>query len=211
MNHKTVLWCALTCLLILSCTVHKSSDQAEGTKAEFTSPVITAAFLGNYIPYCGSAYAGRSIFVDLGEDSPLIGAELTMTLTECSEDEVRIPFFVDDDRSRTWILSLLDGTLRLEHDHRYEDGSEYEANFYGGFAMDNENAHFEFFPEYAVSTVTRLFFPSDERTIADRPARNINVWSKEFDLENQRYYYRLYLEGRLRYEAEFDLSKAVSD
>jgi hypothetical protein len=53
------------------------------------------------------------------------------------------------------------------------------------------------------------FFPADERTIEERPARAINVWSKEDDRENKRYYYRLYLDGELRYEAEFDLSKPI--
>jgi hypothetical protein len=207
---KTIPLFVLAFLLVASCTGRDTSDRTVVTEPQFTSPEIVAAFLANYVPYCGYTYAGRSIFVDLGEDSPLSGAELTMTVSECSEDEVRIPFFVDEDRSRTWILSMQDGALRLGHDHRYEDGTEYEANFYGGFATNNENKYFEYYPEYAKSDVNILFFPSDERTIADRPARNINVWSKEFDLENHRYYYRLYLEGRLRYEAEFDLSVAIS-
>jgi hypothetical protein len=211
MKKTILLLCPLAFLLVLSCTRPESAEQTEITKSQLTSTEITAAFIVNYIPYCGNVYSGRSVFVDLGEDSPLLDAELTMTLSECSESEVRIPFYVDEDQSRTWILSMQDGALRLEHDHRYEDGSEYEANFYGGFAMDNENTHFEHYPEYAISSETILFFPSDDRTIADRPARNINVWSKEFDLENQRYYYRLYLEGRLRYEAEFDLSQVISE
>jgi hypothetical protein len=150
------------------------------------------AFLDQYAAYCGQTYAGRSVMVDLGDDHPLDNALLRMTLESCDAHEVRIPFQVDDDRSRTWILTLDDQGLRLAHDHRYEDGTEHEANFYGGYADDAGSA-------------TRQRFPADARTIADRPAREINVWEKEFDLENAKYYYRLYLRGELRYEAEFDL------
>jgi hypothetical protein len=153
------------------------------------------AFLDQYAGYCGEAYAGRTVMVDLGDGHPLDGARLRMTLESCDADEVRIPFQVDDDRSRTWVLTRDDRGLRLAHDHRYEDGTEHEANLYGGYADDTGSA-------------TRQRFPADDRTIADRPAREINVWEKEFDRENERYYYRLYLRGELRYEAEFDLSRA---
>jgi hypothetical protein len=158
-------------------------------------PVATEAqraFLERYREFCGETFAGRSVMVDLGDDHPLDGARLRMTLESCDADEVRIPFQVDDDRSRTWILTRDESGLRLAHDHRYEDGTEHEANFYGGYADDTGSA-------------TRQRFPADDRTIADRPAREINVWEKEFDVENQKYYYRLYLRGELRYEAEFDL------
>lgn len=154
------------------------------------------AFLAQYARYCGAAYEGRSVMVDLGDDHPLDGAALRMTLAECGEYEVRIPFQVDDDRSRTWIVTRSHDGLHLAHDHRYEDGTEHDANFYGGSAEPGGSA-----------TVQR--FPADDRTIADRPARAINVWSKEFDLQNDRYYYRLYLSGELRYEAEFDLSRPL--
>lgn len=177
---------------------HAASPPESPAEAPAAQHVEThAAFLAQYGPYCGAAYAGRSVMVDLGEDHPLEGARLRMTIERCTDDEVRIPFQVDDDRSRTWILTRTDRGLRLAHDHRYEDGTEHDANFYGGFADDRGSA-------------TRQFFPSDARTIADRPAREINVWSKEFDLENERYYYRLYLRDELRYEAEFDLTRPLA-
>jgi hypothetical protein len=163
-------------------------DRPGGTAAQ-------RAFFEQYGQHCGATYEGRSVMVDLGDDHPLDGARLRMTLASCDAGQVRIPFQVDHDRSRTWILTRDDRGLRLAHDHRYEDGTEHEANFYGGYADDTGSA-------------TRQRFPADDRTIADRPAREINVWEKEFDRENARYYYRLYLRGELRYEAEFDLSRA---
>jgi hypothetical protein len=172
---------------------HASADRAAAGDAATSA----GAFLAQYARYCGASYEGRSVMVDLGDDHPLDGARLRMTLETCTADEVRIPFQVDEDRSRTWILTRTNGSLHLAHDHRYEDGTEHDANFYGGYAVPDRGS------------ATRQYFPADDRTIADRPARAANEWSKEFDLQNERYYYRLYLEGELRYEAEFDLSRTV--
>ncbi len=153
-------------------------------------------FLKQYEPYLGHAYAGRSVLVDLGENHPLDGASLLMMPEAGGPGEVRIRFFVNDDRSRTWILRQTGRGLHLSHDHRREDGSEYPQNFYGGYADGRGDAR-------------KQFFPADERTIRDRPIREINLWSKEFDLENGRYLYRLRLRGELRYEAEFDLTNPL--
>ncbi len=171
----------LCTLLFLACRPGEKTDER---------------FFENYFDYCGYAYQGRSVMVDLGEDHPLEGAELMMILDHCTDNEIRIPFYVNDDRSRTWILRRTEQGLHLSHDHRYEDGTPYDQNLYGGYTDGKGTAY-------------KQFFPADARTIEERPARVINVWSKEFDRENERYYYRLYLEGELRYEAEFDLSKPI--
>jgi hypothetical protein len=155
------------------------------------------AFLANYDDYCGFAYRGESTLVELGDDHPLEGADLLMVLGRCDSNEVRIPFHVDDDRSRTWIVRRVgDGRLHLSHDHRYPDGTEHYANMYGGYS-DGEGDS------------TTVFFPADERTISERPAREINRWSKSFDHSQQSYFYRLYLRDTLRYEARFDLSNPL--
>ena len=156
------------------------------------------AFLDTYQAYCGAAYAGESRHVDLGDESPLIDADLQVTFETCSDEAVRAPFYVDDDTSRTWTLDVVEEGLRLAHDHRHPDGSEYEANMYGGLADEQ-------------GSTTKQFFSADARTIDDRPSRDINVWSKEFDLANERYYYRLYLDDELAYEAAFDLSAPLTD
>jgi hypothetical protein len=180
MKYATLLCIGI--FFIYACGTHEDSD---------------LEFLRNYFDYCGYAYEGRSVMVDLGDDHPLDGADLLMILDHCKEHEVRIPFYVNEDRSRTWILRRTDRGLHLSHDHRYEDGTPYEQNLYGGYSDGR-------------GTALQQFFPADERTIEERPARAINVWENEFDRENERYYYRLYLAGELRYEAEFDLSRPIS-
>jgi imidazolonepropionase-like amidohydrolase len=205
MTTRTIRLAALVAAILLpACALAEPGEgpqpgadpAAEAAVADRHITAAQHAFLARYADYCGAAYEGHSVMVDLGDDHPLEGARLRMTVAECSERQVRIPFQVDDDTSRTWILTVTDAGLRMAHDHRYPDGTEYEANFYGGIADHRGDA-------------TKQFFPADARTIADRPARDINVWSKAFDLDNQRYYYRLYLRGDLRYEAEFDLSRPL--
>jgi hypothetical protein len=153
-------------------------------------------FLKNLSEYCGYSYEGRTTEFSLGTgdgDHPLEDPRMLMVLEECSEDEVRIPFHVDEDQSRTWVLQMRDNQLHLSHDHRYPDGTEYDQNMYGGYSD-------------ARGTIHKHFFPADQFTITERPQRDINVWSMEVDPDNDRFYYRLYLEGVLRFEATFDLS-----
>lgn len=158
---------------------------------------VHSVFLNSYQAFCGKAYKGETTLIDLGENNELDGADLTMILEECGDEMVRILFIVNDDSSRTWIVQMTGDGLHLSHDHRYPDGTEYDQNFYGGYA-DDEGSEF------------LQFFPADEWTIKERPQREINRWAKEFDHENERYYYRLYLRDELRFEAEFDLSNPIN-
>ena len=172
-------------LFLAAVTITSCNDSAEDGRE----------FLENVSRYCGHAYEGRTTEFALGtgdDDHPLEDPRMLMILEKCSEDEIRIPFHVDDDTSRTWILQMRDGTLHLSHDHRYPDGTEYDQNMYGGYSD-------------ARSSSVKHFFPADEFTIAERPQREINVWSKEIDQENDKYYYRLYLDGDRSFEAAFDL------
>ncbi|MCC5941890.1 MAG: hypothetical protein JJU37_10145 [Balneolaceae bacterium] len=157
---------------------------------------VQEAFLINYQDYCGHAYEGEATLADIGGGEAFESARLIMILENCDDEMVRIPFHVDDDRSRTWIVQMKENQLYLSHDHRYEDGTGHEANFYGGFADDR-------------GTVLKQYFPADEQTIEERPARSINTWSKEFDLAELNYYYRLYLNDELRFEAVFDLTNPL--
>jgi len=63
-----------------------------------------------------------------------------MEVRSCTEEEIRIPFHVGEDRSRTWVLSRSDSGFRLVHDHRHEDGSADAITGYGGSAEGRETA-----------------------------------------------------------------------
>jgi hypothetical protein len=70
---------------------------------------------------CGKRFAG-TIVADQpppAADDPFTGRALEMHVRDCSADEVRIPFAVGEDRSRTWVITRTATGLRLKHDHRH--------------------------------------------------------------------------------------------
>lgn len=104
--------------------------------------------------HCGRAYTGRIVANQPATDNdPFTGKSLVMHVRECGESEIKVPFHVGDDRSRTWVLTRTATGLRLKHDHRHEDGSEDALTIYGGDTA-------------APGTATRQEFPVDAFSIA---------------------------------------------
>jgi hypothetical protein len=148
-----------------------------------------------------AAFPGRTTLNTLSNPAPFEGAVLRMVLDQCDGDIVPVPFLVDEDRSRTWVLEFTDEGLRLAHDHRGPEGAPAEANLYGGVAHLPASD----LPEDEVA----LYFPADARTVEDRPTRIANVWAMALGDDGRRFFYRLYLDGELRLEAAFDLTVSV--
>jgi len=111
--------------------------------------------------HCGKAYEGT---LELPEnDEAFSGKKLVMHVRACSDTEMKIPFYVGDDKSRTWVLTMQENILSLKHDHRHKDGSEDAVNFYGGTASNPGKADIQ-------------FFPADAHTQKIIPAAATNVW-----------------------------------
>lgn len=171
-------------------------------------PVVAAdglapadAFMTALARLCGQAYAGRIIANEpaAGGD-PFEGKALVMHVRECRRDEVRVPFHVGDDRSRTWVITRTASGLRLKHDHRHEDGSPDELTMYGG---DTQVA----------GSPTRQEFPADAQSKALFQREGLiasidNVWAIEIE-PGRRYVYELARPGRL-FRVEFDLTQPVA-
>jgi hypothetical protein len=145
---------------------------------------------------CGQAFAGRVVEAPAG-DTTFAERELVMHVRSCQERELRIPFHVGGDRSRTWILSRTDTGLRLKHDHRHEDGSEDSVTQYGG---DTEGPGEADRQEFAADSVTAKLIP----------AAVTNVWTIEVE-PGRRFVYALRREGTdRRFRIEFDLTRPVA-
>lgn len=148
--------------------------------------------------HCGKAYAGRLASTDPA-DKEAFGDPAVMHVRECSEQEIRIPLHIGENRSRTWILTRTGDSLRLEHDHRHEDGSEDRVNFYGGETLEP-------------GTATRQEFPADTSTKAmfEREGLAVsvdNVWAME--IHDGQFAYELNRPNR-HFRLEFDLSQPVT-
>ena len=96
-----------------------------------SAPVGANAFLDSLRPLCGQAFAGEMASGDAA-DTDMKDRPMVMHVAKCSEAEIRIPFFVADDRSRTWFLTATADGVRLKHRHRHEDGSADGRTDYGG-------------------------------------------------------------------------------
>lgn len=150
---------------------------------------------------CGQAFEGRVVAdvpTPTGPD-PFSNGPLVMHVRECSEREIRIPFHVGDDRSRTWVLTRNAAGLRLKHDHRHEDGSEDELTQYGG---DTASAGAATRQEFPVDAESRALF-----TRTDRAVSNTNVWAMEVE-PGRAFVYELARPQRL-FRVEFDLTRPV--
>jgi hypothetical protein len=146
-------------------------------------------FFNKLSQHCGKTYYGKTVYPDdPGHD--FAGKELVMHIKDCTATEIRVPFKVGDDTSRTWIITKTDKGLLLKHDHRHKDGTPDEITMYGGYA-NAQNLQADF----AADTHTAFLIP-DAAT---------NVWRLSFDEENKTFSYYLERHAKPRYKAVFDL------
>ncbi len=164
-------------------------------------PKPADAFMSHLRALCGQAFAGRIVTNEPTSATPdaFSGKALIAHIRECKPTQLRIPFHVGDDHSRTWVISVQPTGLRLKHDHRHADGSPDILTQYGG---DSVNA----------GLANRQEFPVDADSIAlfqrqNSAASVTNTWAFEIE-PGKTLVYELARPGRL-FRVEFDLSKAV--
>ena len=163
------------------------------------------AFLAALAGHCGKAFAGRIVANTPPPATPdaFEGKPLVMHVRGCDDPrrELRIPFHVGDDRSRTWVLTRTAAGLRLKHDHRHADGRPDALTMYGGDIVVPGSARRQEFPVDAESIA--LF----ERENAS--ASVTNTWAMEIE-PGKRFVYELSRpDGRL-FRVAFDLTAPVA-
>lgn len=146
---------------------------------------------------CGQAYQGRVMGED-PRDEDWRSETLVMHIRECSDDEIRIPLHVGENRSRTWVVTRQGEGLRLKHDHRHEDGSEDVLTQYGG---DTEGAVSGLTAEFPADQFSRDLFVRE-----GIPVSADNVWLMQ--IEGDTFTYGLTRPDR-NFRAVFDLSEPV--
>lgn len=145
---------------------------------------------------CGKAFEGQLVQEPSGDDS-FAGQRLVMHVRQCSENQIRIPFVVGEDLSRTWVLTRKGDRIELKHDHRHADGSPEEVTMYGGTTANAGRA-------------TGQYFPADEETRQVIEYAFSNVWSMLLE-PGQAFTYGVQRLGTDRvFEVEFDLGTEVA-
>lgn len=175
---------------------------AAGAKAAPLAP--PDAFLAAIARHCGQAFAGRLVANEpaTGERDAFEDRPLVMHVRGCDRpaQELRIPFQVGEDRSRTWVITRTATGLQLGHEHRHEDGTPDAQTGYGGHTTGEGSALRQEFPVDAASVA--LF----ERE--GLLAATTNTWALEVE-PGKRFLYELSRpDGRL-FQVEFDLSRPV--
>lgn len=179
-------------LVVLACLL--------GSGAMAQTGAAQQDFWNDLTALCGKAFAGEMTAFSRPGDDGWLDRNVVMHVRECSENEIRIPLHVGDNRSRTWVLTRHDDRLSLKHDHRHEDGSEDAVTWYGGHTTD-------------AGAPWRQTFPADDFSKALFLAQGLevsvgNFWSMEVRPDRRLFAYELVRPGR-RFRAEFDLSRPV--
>ena len=149
------------------------------------------AFFEHMRAMCGQTFGGRTIYAE-AHDRTFEPARLYFVVEECSEDELRIPFIVGDDDSRTWILEMGDDGLSFRHEHLRPDGTPHEVSGFGGHATRDGSATFQSFPDFWATEET--------------PAEEHRVWRLRIIPEHDLFVYYLDRGGASAYRLAFYLA-----
>lgn len=165
------------------------------TASEHSLAKEQESFFTQLAAHCGKAFAGKVVSKD-SADAAFRGKSLVMHVRECSDTELKIPFHVGDDHSRTWVITKTAQGLRLNHDHRHQDGTEDKVTMYGGDTV-------------TAGTSQKQSFPIDKESIANFMQNGLtqsvtNVWHMEVTPSTFSY---LLTRANRHFQVDFDLSQ----
>lgn len=186
--------------LTAGCALIFSQASSAFAQAKQEAPLVSIAthdaFFEQLRQLCGKAFEGR-VAVDHPQSDGFEG-RLVMHVRKCSDSQLQIPFHVENNHSRTWIITKTGSGLSLKHDHRHADGSHDAQTMYGGHTLDAGWNNVQSFPadQYSKELFARL---GGAQSIS-------NVW--QIFIYPKSFSYRLTREGR-EFRVNFDLTKAI--
>lgn len=160
------------------------------------NPSGATPFWNELKTHCGESFEGQ-ITAGASANDPFSGKKLVMHVRSCENNRIRIPFFVGEDKSRTWVLTFDNEKIQLKHDHRHEDGTPDKVTQYGGTASNTGMAQLQ-------------FFPADQETATLLPNAATNVWWLTLDQKTFSYNLRRIGSDRV-FTVTFDLTKPVEN
>lgn len=171
--------------------INNSSAQSQ-TKTDFQAIDI---YWQRLQELCGKSFQGAVTHAP-ASDTAFSNKILVMEVRNCGPDEIKIPFHVGENRSRTWVLKKQGSKILLKHDHRHEDGTEDLITQYGGWTPNSGQEGSQ-------------IFIADQETTDLLPAASHNVWMIEVEPDNF-FAYSLRRQGTDRYfRVSFDLKNEI--
>lgn len=156
--------------------------------------IASQQFMNAFEKHVGMYYEGR-IVAGGKEGDGFVGERLLMQVKSWDARQIKVPFYVGEDKSRTWVFTLNDNLIELKHDHRLENGMPEEVTFYGGTATNEGWKDMQ-------------MFPADSQTCELIDYACFNVWWVTINEEKFTYNLRRIGTDRL-FSVEFDLTKSV--
>ncbi len=157
------------------------------------STPIAHRFFAKLESLCGDSnhpyarFEGGMTYPEDGQDS-FADKMLVAEFKQCSKTEIRVPFIVGEDTSRTWVFSKTATGARLKHDHRHADGTPDEVTNYGGDSAGH-------------GTMFRQSFAADDYTAMLIPEAETNVWTLSLSADLKTLTYHLERYGAPRFTA----------
>ncbi len=195
---KKIVILSFGIFIMLACSP-ATDDKREEKKDDKDTIALTGAerdFFKHISSLCGKKFAGEEKFMRDKERS-FGDAEMIIHVESCTENEIRIPFHVGSDESRTWLLLEDEGRLRLRHDHRHEDGTPEETTMYGGYS-DQQGT------EYS------QYFPPDDYTYETLENAEGHKWSFTLSEDLKTLAYCLKFDDELIFRAEFNIDEPIN-
>jgi hypothetical protein len=181
---KNFLLIVLICLTVALLSVGSAVAQHQTETSRVENPEL---YFSRIKSLCGARYEGESVFPEDPGDG-FRDKLLVAVIQTCDTDEIRIPFIVGDDHSRTWILKKTGQGLQFKHDHRHEDGTPDEITLYGGTAT-------------GPGTQQAQSFPADDYTAMLIPEASTNEWFLSLSDDNSEMVYYLERHNKPRFKA----------
>ncbi len=174
--------------ILIACVLIAFAD-----KGFAQQPTAVDSFWVALKKHCGKTYEGK-ITAGGREGDGFTGQRLVMQVKACELNRIRIPFFVGNDKSRTWVLTREEAVVKLKHDHRHEDGTPDRITQYGGTASNTGSKEQQVFPadqetcdliSYACGNVWWITLTDKVFTYNLRRVGSDRLFTVSFDLSNQ--------------------------
>jgi len=177
---------AAAVLALTACAPGAGDADAAALDAQMEAAPASAqdAFWANLQALCNSAAEGVLLQAPEGDTQIDPNARLVVHFRDCSDEELRFPLHVAENRSRTWVFIRHADHLELRHDHRHEDGTEEGNTWYGATTLGEGSAN-------------RQEFVTDRNGV-------LGGWGVEIE-PGQRYTYGTIRDGAWRHHLEFAL------
>lgn len=197
MKTLSILAVSACALVAAGATASAASPQSEPQPGPSQAQT---RFMAHLNALCGQRFEGRVVTTDPA-DAAFADARLLMHVRDCAEDEVRIPFWVGEDRTRTWVVTTEPHGLTLKHDHRDPQGNPVGLHWYGG---DTATAGTENRQDFPVDDFSVELFENGNAAVS-----MTNVWAMEVHPDRM-FAYELRRENR-HFRVEFDLTRPVAE